>query len=608
MVPLLALFGLGLSGMATSLASQTRTAAVNSSSPSVPDSSDLHDRARDAQAAFERARVRFLPWARGVSGTSWICDERVGRMCWRHDDPEEDWTPPEEDERLVAAREELLQVLGEVLAETPGDLWVLGQWTWYMGEAGRWDESLRRTRACLGGDRSWCAALAGLALHKLQRFEEAEQVFARAGPALERLQSNEDWELRVLLDGRGRDWLEKQEEPNADEGERDPGPDPLVAVGADRPRLSARERLWLLSDPMYLVPGNDRKTEHLARRVVSRIRDKARNPYRMSWGADLGQLVVRYGWAVSWERVRVRAAGLDDRSIIGHHEPKGRGFIPDGKVLEALAGPDPSAADDEDLENLDLDPVAERPRTTYKPAYTRVIRPAEAAAYGFDRGDSTWIVGVFADTAATDSLEAQSGFAADLRTGEIRVGRPVGPRSWVVHVPTSPHVASLERLGPPEADGARHRSAFFLALRPREVVALSDLLLLDDGGEPASFDDMAARIHLGEVEPGAPFQLAWETYGLGFDDAPGAYRLSIASGEGGLLSRLGGWVGLGDDEEPILLEWTEPQPEDPGPVLRSIRVELPPLEPGRYRLRLELALPGRSAVIQDREIRIAGDP
>ena len=49
-------------------------------------------------------------------------------------------------------------------------------------------------------------------------------------------------------------------------------------------RSSAEERLWLLSDPLYLVDGNDRMTEQFARAVLVRMRREAVNPYGVEWG------------------------------------------------------------------------------------------------------------------------------------------------------------------------------------------------------------------------------------------------------------------------------------------------------------------------------------
>ena len=45
------------------------------------------------------------------------------------------------------------------------------------------------------------------------------------------------------------------------------------------------ERLWMLSDPLYLVEGNDRKTEQYARQVLIRIRGGGRQRY----GSGLGR-------------------------------------------------------------------------------------------------------------------------------------------------------------------------------------------------------------------------------------------------------------------------------------------------------------------------------
>jgi len=566
---------------ATPGAAQEQTAAALPLSMSVSDSSELHNDARDLQRRFEVTRVRYLPWARGIASAGWICDERVGRMCWRHDDPEDDWTPPEEDERLIEAREALIDDLSGVLARLPGDRWVLGQLVWYLGEANRWQEAAQVSQGCAGADSSWCAALTGLALHKLERFVEAEAAFRQAETALRDLGSDPESELRSVFDDRGWAWLQERR--------KDGG----AALAADSAR--AEDLFWHMADPAFLVEGNERRSEHYARRVVSRLRDRARNPYGLSWGWDLGQLVIRYGWAVAWERVRVRSSGLADRSIIGHHESKGRGYVVNGRVLEAPAQAEPSA----------LDPIADKPRTTYRPPYTTVIRPTQAEVFAFDRGDSALIVGAFAEGLPPDSVWHEGGFALDLSDASIRAGRRVGERAWVVKTPASPQWMSLERLPESRGEGQRYRAALDVGRRADEgLVALSDLVILDDAGEPSDFDSMVARIRMGDLAQSDPFVLAWETYGLGFDNDVLSYTLSIARADGGFFERLGDLVGLGSEERPVLLEWTEPQPLDPGPVLRGVSVRLPELESGRYVLRLAVDLPRRTTVWRERTVEI----
>ena len=118
----------------------------------------------------------------------------------------------------------------------------------------------------------------------------------------------------------------------------------LVLDDAGRRRwsdLSPGERagrmrgVWALADPLLIVPGNDRLTEHWARRTVSRIRERARNPYGMSWGSDLEELTVRYGWEVAWERAEPSSYALaEPAAAIGRHHPERRPLMPPGKALE----------------------------------------------------------------------------------------------------------------------------------------------------------------------------------------------------------------------------------------------------------------------------------
>ena len=204
-----------------------------------PDSTTVLDQAQDAQRRFERVRVRHLPWQWG--GGSGPCDERVGRMCWRHDDPEDDWVKPEDPEPLVRARGDLIQALAGFGRLFPGDRWILAQRVWYLGEADRWDEAITLTTECPGNDPPWCAALSGLALHESGRYVEAAVAFENANGIVDQMGGDERVALRAVLDGDGRDLVDA-ESTSTLSGLR---PDSLM---------------WLLADPMYSVPGNDRRT------------------------------------------------------------------------------------------------------------------------------------------------------------------------------------------------------------------------------------------------------------------------------------------------------------------------------------------------------------
>ncbi|MEQ9569209.1 MAG: hypothetical protein RLN75_03375, partial [Longimicrobiales bacterium] len=155
--------------------------------------------------------------------------------------------------------------------------------------------------------------------------------------------------VEVLLDGEGDDARDR---------------------ALERGDSAAVERFWRLSDPLFLVPGSDRRTEHFARRTWSITREGARNPYAMSWGWDLDELLIRYGWEVGWERrdPGVGAIGAST-SAVGHQDPRGQGFVAPAAVWAA------SPASDRD----DWNPGSRRrPRTGYAPAYAPTFLDLDA--------------------------------------------------------------------------------------------------------------------------------------------------------------------------------------------------------------------------------------
>ena len=281
------------------------------------DSSDIRSQAEDAQARFERIRRRLLPyvWDRGRRP----CEERIGRLCLWHGG-EDDWDPAPDPTELVEARDNLLTTMAATAEHIPADEWILGQRIRYLGEAGRWEDAVRLARACGGAASSWCSVLEGFALHGMGRYETALQRFCRG---LETMDSEEARKWRdpsVLLDGKGSDVLEDA----ADEAEWE----------------DVRAWIWTLADPLYLVAGNDRESEHYARWTFSKMSEGARNAWGMRWGDDLEEIAVRYGWDRGWERVRPEygAAG-GPPSVIGHQLPRGKEFAPPGGFSRFLGQP-----------------------------------------------------------------------------------------------------------------------------------------------------------------------------------------------------------------------------------------------------------------------------
>ena len=574
--------------------------SVQRPATSSADSASLRQEAHSAQRMFEAARVRHLPL--GWSGGGWDCDEIVGRMCWRHDaeDDDDGWTAPPEAVQIHVARDTLLLRLDRIGERIPADDWVLGQRVWYYGEAGRWGEALGLAQDCRGGHLPWCAALRGLALHQLGRYRDAALAFDDAEAALaERRTADEA--VRLLLDGDARDWLDDGRE----------------------------EVLWALSDPLFGVVGNDRLTEHHARRVVDLIRRRARNPYGLSWGDDTAELQIRYGWEAGWERDQSRSFGSIRPHVVGHHAPRSRRFVPPGVVLRS-----PATAD-----TAELAPLRRRPQSTYAPPYVWDIEPATGQVLNVLRGEDGFEVWAVLDepppTEAGDEAGAVSpvrsepagqgsgpaspssderspvgepgGFALDLGSLEIRRADSLAPGVFGLRVPYGEHVLSVEEWDPgPRPEVRRLRRGLRVDRIPADVVAISDLILLSDGPLPERLEDAPARLLRRPPAPGDTVVVAWTVHGLGFDGFDLRYALTTEEEAGGFLRRFGRWIRVVGEESSVLTEWTEPPPPDPGVLFRSVRLVLPEWEDGDHVMTLSLRVLGRAPVLARSVLRLEG--
>ena len=588
-------FGLILAPTSADLAAQVAPRVGRELASPEPDTDAGLRSARDAQRRFERERVRWFPVTRSWGGGD--CDEVLGRMCLHHREGS-DWYSTPEDPRIGAARDELLAELAGAAAHSPDDDWILGQRVFYLGEAGRWEEAAALAARCAVAEQDgWCGALKGLAYHVLGRFPEAEQAFRRA---LARMPAEEraHWlDLRPLLDAAGRGWWNS------------------LAPGE---RTTSAALFWTLADPLLLMPGNDRLTEHWARLTVARTRDDARNPYGMSWGWDLEELLVRYGWEVGWEREEPRTLNpLATGAVVGHWDPESRPLLPPPAALQDPARAPPEA----------WIPSGRWPRTAYAPPYAPVLLPGAAGQFAlFPRGDRFVLVGAYAlpeDTtyhARHDHPDrervpprwrdqpSEAGLfllPADSEREPVsvrRVGREQG--ALLLEAPAGQWMASLEVLAPSKRRAGRTRAGVDVPARPADLASLSDLLLIEGGVEAGESIVEAAERALPRVSlaPGERIAFAWELFGLGYRPEQIAYRLTVERADPGLLWRAGQWLGLLGPARVQQIEWEEPGPERPGPALRGVELEIPDVVPGWYVVRLEVRTAGRDPLV--RELRV----
>lgn len=555
--------------------------------PNPPDSTTLLHLARTAQAAFETFRIAHLPYTRSTSHWG-RCDEIVGRFCfWHEEDPA--WRPAPEAPAIAAARVRLLDTLDSLAHLLPGDDWITGQQVRYAIEAGRQEEALRTARTC-HATPWWCSALAGYALHAARQYASADSAFAVAlqtMPAEFRCRWND---LSPVLDRLAKRYRKLD----------------CTERGA------LERRIWWLADPLYLVPGNERRTEHFARRVLDALQEQARSAYGVRWGDDLEELLLRYGWPIAWEREAPTGFSTEPPAIIGHNQPQSWQFLPPARFVESPATIQPG--------DWHLD--AERPVTAYAPAYAAAFEELPHQVAVFHRGDSMVVVAGYRmpDPPPTESApprpsyrEAALILAQDETRPPLVVRQAAAPREGVLAAiaPTESSLLSLETLeGTDSARAARAR--FWLSISPLpEGIALSDPLLFvatRDDSLPASLADVLPLTRgTDRVGRGERVGVFWETYGLEKHPGPLRVTLTVTRRGGSWIRRAAEWAGIAARQERyVSLSWEEaarPLPVAP----RALVLSLADPKPGSYLLEIQVTAPGLAPARATRDLVIPRD-
>lgn len=594
-----------------------------------PDSAAMIRDAREAQREFEEFRVsRIPPRTRTEVGR---CDVRIGRLCHWFGGAQEADFPPELAE-VGIARRELVSRLQRVQQDVAHP-WILGQLVHYLTEEGRLSEARRAAVACGLSESWWCHALEGYILHLQEDFPGAEQAF-QAAVARMPDDEREEWTTpRYVLTPDGEQAFRRASE-------------------TERARI--RDRLWRFSDPLFLVEGNDRLTDHYARQTLARIRQDAENPHLLPWEDDLEEALIRYGRTIGWSRTRGRGnlgMGLqDDRQVVSHHDPASRGYLFAEEFLEAPAEIPPEA----------WITAPREARTWYAAPYAPDFRGLETQVARFRRGDSLLVVGAYRPDPAyriagvpepaeergdpfgswdpfgptprgvesRPEEERAAGAGTERGAGEL----PGHGGGWVeaglflveedgggthqilgseregvltLQAPTGRYVSSLEILDREAGAAWRGRQGVTQVELPRGLAGISDLLILkEDSPLPDSLEEALPLVRPGiRVRADERFAIAWEVYGLQVEE-PARITIGFTRGRPGFLRRVGEFVGIVETDEPVEISFDETAPDDIQILFRALEMRLPTLDPGEYTLHVRLELSGREPAIASRPILV----
>lgn len=661
------------------------------------------EKARDVQLRYERFREQRTP--PDFATLSVRCDDVVGRYCFRFEphEPGREWTPPEQPIELELALTRVIRDLRDVLREIPGDRWVTGQRIYYLGEAGAWRDAARVAENCRA-ETWWCTALLGYVFHAVGEWEEAEQIFDRALAEMPADTAAAWIEPRYIL-RRGADDAFVDAVAAAD------------AKGTSGARL-LEDRLWTLSDPLYLVAGNDRKTEHYARQVLIRIRSEGESGMgeEQPWGEDMDQITMQWGAPRAWTRERDRPdmgedadfsqlTASDTRKMISHRW--GLDFLPTAEALadpaelrpgdwelgerrrlelreslgfqdqlglsggsgnETVARPSRNFINPEEILTAVRDAVrVSGPKTGFSPAYANRFDLLDTQIARFRRGDSLLVVGAYAPAPERDrragSTLTSSGsdrFLERLQPIDVRAQRGVSrterqqarrnpfaieeeiPEAFLadedppmeaglflidaewdasapmaevrsdqregtfqLQVPNGRYIVGLEAFSPTEKRAWRERHGAWQESIVLGLAAMSDLLILGDRADlPESLDEALPNVLPSlRIPSGEALQVVWEVYGLEIGQTA-EVRIGVNEVTVGILSTVGQFLRIIEPNNPVAMSWEEAGPDVLGTVFRSVKLDLPELEPGDYELVVEVEPRGREPMRVTRRITV----
>jgi hypothetical protein len=532
--------------------------------------------ARRAREAFEATRRASLPERPG--GWSGVCGQRIGRMCYWYEGGED--SAPEEPPRIREARARLLAALDGAAAALPGDEWIAGQRVRYLLEDGQPRAAAQVVAQCRAVVW-WCEALGGLVRHVERDFAGADSLFAAAladMPDDERCRWND---ISSLLEGELAGRYRH-----------------LDCAG----RAALAARWWWLAQPLYSLPGNDRRTEHFARRAMVRIEQDRRTPFGIFWDDDLRDVLLRYGWPTFWTRDPPTSPLIQSEPhITGHDASPAFHFAPGARALDEPGNAKPE----------DWSPDVQQARERYAPAYAKAFTYLNHQRALFRRGDSCLVVAAYdlsSDTLfARQAVTGALALAADERTLTLSRDSGVvsGARALTATAPCGPLVMSLEAVAPGERHVARARYGVTPLGRSPYHAAISDLLLFDPPDSlPATLDAVVPHAYgSAQIPAGRKLGVFWELYGVDPASGAAAVSLTMARQGTGWLRRAVESLGLAGPRRDVRLEWQE-VPETASIAPRTLAIDLAGLAPGRYLLEVAVTPAGAETVTAQREILI----
>jgi len=183
--------------------------------------------------------------------------------------------------RAALQRQRLLLIaqFQQALQSDPKNNATIGQLVRLRVDAKDYAGALSAARGC-AADRWWCLALRGYVQNLRGDIRESDSLFAASVALMPETERCRYSNIGMLFAGDAQEAYVK-------------------AGCAGRDSLNATT--WWLADPLWSVPGNDRRTEQFSRRVLIDLHAATGRDERFNWmpgggGDALAEMIARYGW------------------------------------------------------------------------------------------------------------------------------------------------------------------------------------------------------------------------------------------------------------------------------------------------------------------------
>ena len=506
--------------------------------------------------------------------------------------------------KIRALRRPLRLLIDSAARQFPSDVRIAGQRLRFALDDADLEASVAAALDC-DGDHAQCSLFHGLVLYNFGSVADADSAFMAAARMMAESERCAWTNIADLLEADTRRAYESMS-------------------CAERNELDTR--LWWLADPLFIEPGNERRAEHFARKVLVRLRsalgDDERQHYRAAHGGDaIVETLVRYGWPshLYWGGPMVdnghngwllqNGAASAQPYIVREYSRERLHVLP---MKHALSSPLQATPDDWQLTaptDDDWWPVEHYARDA-----SRLVQLPEGQSVMLRRQSATrfvWAGNLDASTltrAPGDSVKAvlfQSRSATDL-AGVAAFGGQVS-KTLVIDAPLLAGATLLGIEIPGDSTRAAARTRFGVEILPplaslAGARALS-VPLLDQPSDDATnaLDSDAATRHMFGSTTFAGIRrigVYWEGYGFAATDTIDLELRLNREDRPGLIARAAGAIGLGgDDGTNVDIRWREApgsgraiqRSEGSVPVqMRSIVLDVARLERGTYTLQLSM--------------------